>query len=370
MRYHELYSTWTEIDLQALKNNILWLRKITGVQVMAVVKANGYGHGAIPIARAAVDGGAAWLGVARIEEALELRAAQLPKPILLLGYTPPQRYKEAIENEISLTVWEKSQIDAAETTSESLGKVGLLHIKVDTGMNRLGIEPENAAKLAAYINSKPHLIVEGIFTHFARADETERFVTDTQERRFVEAVKSLENLGIHPEWVHASNSAGALTRSGVPFNMVRAGIAMYGLHPSSQCMLPPGFQPVLTWKSVISRIRIIESGEGISYGHVYITANRERVGTVPVGYADGFRRIIGNEVLVAGKRVPVIGRVCMDQLMISLEQVPEAKTGDEVVLLGKQGQEQITAEEIAERWGTINYEVTCGIGVRVPRIPF
>lgn len=370
MRHHELYSTWTETDLQALKNNIRCLRDITGVQVMAVVKANGYGHGAIPMARSAVEGGAAWLGVARIEEALELRHANLHEPILLLGYTPVQRFREAVANGISLTVWDKAQVDAAEDFANSLGKTGRLHLKVDTGMNRLGIKPEEALKLAAYIRAKPGILFEGIFTHFARADETDRNSADAQEESFNRIVESLEKENLCPPWVHACNSAGALTRPKAVFNMVRTGISIYGLHPSPQCPLPAGFQPVLSWKSVISAIKYIEPGQGVSYGHVYVAEKREKVGTVPVGYADGFRRVSGNVVLVAGKRAPVIGRVCMDQLMISLEHVPEANTGDEVVLLGKQGEEQITAEEIAARWGTINYEVTCGIGARVPRLPF
>ncbi|RPI78854.1 MAG: alanine racemase, partial [Chloroflexi bacterium] len=367
---HELYSTWTETDLQALKNNIRCLRDITGVRVMAVVKANGYGHGAIPMARSAIEGGAAWLGVARIEEALELRYAKIQEPILLLGYTPLQRFREAIENGISLTVWDKVQVDAAEKTASSLGKVGLLHLKVDTGMNRLGVKSEEALEMAAFIRSKPNLLFEGIFTHFARADEADRYFADTQEKSFTRVVESLEKENLLPPWVHACNSAGALACPGAAFNMVRAGISIYGLHPSPQCPLPDGFQPVLSWKSVISAIKYVEPGQGVSYGHIYVCTKREKVGTVPVGYADGFRRVSGNEVLVAGKRAPVIGRVCMDQLMISLDHIPEANTGDEVVLLGKQGEDQITAEEIAARWGTINYEVTCGIGARVPRLPF
>lgn len=368
MGHAENCSTWVEIDLLAIENNVRWFCEKTGVLVMAVVKANAYGHGAVPCAFAALRGGAHWCGVARIEEALELRRAGIECPILLLGYTPPERLRQAIENQISIVVWDKRQIFEVEAASREAGRPARVHLKVDTGMSRLGVQPEQALDLAKRLAGSDGLLFEGIFTHFARADERDHGPTELQERRFREVLAELEAAGLKPPIVHAANSAAALTRPGATFNMVRTGISIYGLHPSPQCLLPAEFRPALVWKTVLSQVKTLSAGRGISYGHTYTTRTRERIGTLPVGYADGFRRVTGNQVLICGRRVPVVGRVCMDQTMVQLDGVPDASVGDEVVLIGHQGQEQITAEEVARRWGTINYEVVCGIGSRVPRV--
>jgi alanine racemase len=238
---------------------------------------------------------------------------------------------------------------------------------VDTGMSRLGIQAEEALQFVVSLPSKG-LRVEGIFTHFARADESDSSSVQAQERRFNLAIQALEAAGACPTLVHASNSAASLTRSSSRYNMVRAGIAIYGLHPSGECMLPDCFSPALTWKTILSQVKLLPSGRGVSYGHTYVTRKQERVGTLPVGYADGFRRTAGNVVLVGGKRIPVIGRVCMDQVMIQLDSIPEARKGDEVVLIGDQGEAKLPAEDLAATWGTINYEVVCGIGARVSRL--
>jgi alanine racemase len=368
MHNHILYSTWAEVDLRAIEANIRLILKQTSAQVMAIVKANAYGHGTVPVAKAALRAGATWCGVGRIEEAFELRRAGLDCPILLMGYTPPGRYDEAISSKLSITIWDYEQLQAAYQAAVRLGENARLHLKVDTGMSRLGVQPEDAFELARTISLTPGILYEGLYTHFACADESDNPTTQEQENQFIQLLESLETNSLVPGLVHAANSAASLTRPSAHFNLIRAGISIYGLHPSADCPLPPEFKPALSWKSVLSLVKVLPPGRGISYGHRYTTRTPERIGTVPVGYADGFRRTSGNKVLVSGRRVHVVGRVCMDLIMIQLNGVPEAETGDEVVLIGTQGDECISADEVANRWGTINYEVTCGIGARVPRV--
>jgi alanine racemase len=361
-------SCWVEVDLGAIEKNVRSFVEQTGVQVMAVVKANGYGHGAVKTARAALRGGAKWLGVARVEEALELRDAGIDEAILVLGFTPLERTIEAIEYDISLTIWNSQQLNIISKQAMKMGKSGRVHLKIDTGMNRLGVKPDDALDMALAIDTDRFVVFEGVFTHFARADESDPAPTDAQENRFRQVLDHMRTAGIHPKLIHASNSAAGLSRPTSYFNLIRVGISMYGLHPSFDCQLPIGFRAALTWKTVLSQIKMLPPGQGVSYGHTYQTRGTERIGTLPVGYADGFRRCEGNIVLAGGKRVPVVGRVCMDQMMVNLDKVPEAAPGDEIVLIGKQGKDAITAEEVAEIWGTINYEVVCDIAARVPRI--
>jgi alanine racemase len=367
MANYEDYSTWAEVDLGAIENNIRCMIQLSGAQIMAVVKANAYGHGAVPVARASLRAGAAWCGVARLEEALELRRAGLDCPILLLGYTPAARMDEAVANRVSFTLWSVDQAQAAAASGERVGEPARFHLKVDSGMGRLGVQAEETLSL---LRSFPlaGLRFEGIFTHFARADEKNTAATEIQERRFNLALQALEAAGWLPPLVHACNSAAGLTRPGSRFNIVRAGIAIYGLHPSAECLLPHGFLPALAWKTVLSQVKVLPAGRGVSYGHIYTTQRAEQIGTAPVGYADGYRRVVGNVALVGGQRVPVVGRVCMDQIMLQLDAARQAQTGDEVVLIGKQAEESLTAEDLAKIWGTINYEVVCGMGARVPRL--
>lgn len=362
------YSNWVEVDLGAIDNNVKYFRRNSRAAVMAVVKANAYGHGATMVAQAALRAGAGWLGVARLGEAQVLRKAGIDAPVLLLGYTPPDQYEAAIDQNISLTVWSTEQIGRAADIAHHLGKVARLHLKVNSGMNRLGAYPEQALSLAQQIAAAPTVQFEGVFSHFARADELDPLPSNMQEERFIQVLSQLEANGLRPPWVHTANSAASLTRPNSHLDLIRVGIAMYGLHPSSECLNPPEFRPALSWKAVLSQVKTIPAGEGVSYGHIYRTQAVERIGTIPVGYADGFRRILGNQVLVAGMRLPVLGRVCMDQMMVRLDRAPQAKAGDEVVLIGEQGGECISAEEIGKNWGTINYEVVCGIAARVPRV--
>jgi alanine racemase len=368
MSFSREYSTWIEIDQAAIENNVRLLHKMTGVQVMAVVKANGYGHGSIPVAKAALRGGAAWCGVARIEEALELRQGGIDCPILVLGYTPKARFESAVAHEISMAAWTVEQAELASKIAAGVGRIAKLHLKVDTGMSRLGVRPESTLDLANILATLPGIKYEGVFTHFARADEADQSTNEVQERCFRDVLDTLASVELIPPWIHAANSAAAIARPDAKFNLIRPGIAIYGLHPSSECRLPPGFIPALSWKAVLSQVKMVTAGTGVSYGHEYSTASSERIGTLPVGYADGFRRVPGNQVLILGQHMPVIGRVCMDQVMVQLDSAPQAQEGDEAILIGSQGSERITAEEVAATWGTANYEVVCGLGARVPRV--
>jgi len=368
MNYRKEYSTWVEIDLNAVEENVRQVRQLTGVSVMAVVKANGYGHGAVATAQAALRGGASWFGVARIGEALELRNAGLDNKILLLGYTPQVRLGDAIANGISITVWNSEQVELASQAAKRVGTKALLHLKVDTGMSRLGVQPEKAGGLALEIEEQSWVAFEGLFTHFACADELDKSPTEDQEEQLRRVLDDIKKFKLRPPWLHACNSAASFTHPSAYFDMLRLGIAMYGLHPSKDCPTPGSIRPALTWKSVLSQVKTLPAGRGISYGHEYTTEISERIGTIPLGYADGFRRTKDNWVLIGDRRVPVIGRVCMDQIMVLLEEVPTARAGDEVIIIGSQGDESISAEELALRWDTINYEVVCGISPRVQRI--
>lgn len=271
-----------------------------------------------------------------------------------------------VEAGVALTVWSPDHLTGLPPGAR-------VHLKVDTGMSRLGVQPAEALDLARAVRELAPRGVEldGVFTHFACADDLSSPATALQQEAFAGVVAQLEVAGLRPPLVHAANSAATLAVPGTAWDLVRFGIAMYGLSPGEQVVLPEGVCPALTWKTVIAQIKDLPRGRGVSYGHTYTTGARgdhERVATLPVGYADGFRRTAGNEVLVGGRRVPVIGRVCMDQCMVRLDDVPGAQVGDEVVLIGAQGDQRITADDVAARWGTIGYEVVCGIGRRVPRI--
>jgi alanine racemase len=364
------YSTWIEVDRGAIENNVRLLRQLTGVQVMAVIKANGYGHGAVEVAQAALRGGAAWCGVARFEEALELRRAGIDLPALILGFTARERVETAIANEISMAVWSAEQAEFAAARAEYAGKKARLHLKIDTGMSRLGLSPERALQLARILSDSQGIEFEGIFTHFARADEADQTTSNAQERCFRDVLETLGSSGLLPPLIHAANSAAAISQPTSRFNLVRPGIAIYGLDPSPETRIPTGCRPALAWKTVLSQVKVYSPGTGISYGHEYVTKRSEKIGTLPIGYADGFRRVAGNRALIRGKRVPIVGRVCMDQVMVQLDSVPEAQEGDEVILIGSQDGDRITTEEVAARWGTVHYEVLCGLGARVPRVYF
>jgi alanine racemase len=362
------HPTWAEIDLDAIEGNARNLKQMTGAGLMAVVKANAYGHGAVEAARAVIRGGASWLGVARPSEALQLRKAGVDLPILVLSPVPEGRLSELIAQGISVTVGDALQIDQVAAAARSEALDARIHLKLDTGMSRLGAASKEAVVLAERLSEASNLTFEGLFTHFAKADEQDPATTTTQLERFEEMIGALEAQRMRPAVVHAANSAATLTHPNAHFDMVRCGIALYGLHPSDTCRLPAEFKPAMQWKAQLVRVRELPPNTGVSYGHDYVTRTAESIGTMPVGYADGLRRHRKNRALVRGSLVPVVGRVCMDLSMLQLDVAPDAQVGDEVVLIGRQLDQEISAEDVARIWGTINYEVTCAIGPRVPRL--
>lgn len=299
-----------------------------------------------------------------------LRQAGITLPMLVLGYSAPERVGEAIANRISLAVHHPGIAQDFAGQARALGQPLHVHAKFDTGMGRLGVFPEDGLEFIRQIRATPDLILEGVFTHLASADEPARDTTDWQIGRFSKLVEALEANELRPPLVHAANSAASLYFPGAHFDMVRAGIAIYGLHPSAEAPLPQEFRPALSWKARLASVKDLPARHGIGYNHRYVTAKTERIGVMPVGYADGLRRRLGNFVLVGGKRVAVVGGVCMDQCMLQLDGVPEASIGDEIVLIGRQGDAAITAEEIGQAWGTVNYDVVCGLAARVPRFYF
>lgn len=363
--------TWLEIDVDAIAQNVRTIKEIIGpdVRVLAVLKADAYGHGAIKVARTALNNGASYCGVASVNEAVTLREAGISAPLLVLGYTPAWQAREALLNNITITLYDPDVARAFSRAAIELHTEARAHIKVDTGMGRLGLLPDQVSGFVQSVRGLPGLVLEGIFTHFSIADEADLKYTRGQLERFQAVLGELRAGGITFPLVHAANSAALLRLPESHFTMVRLGLAMYGLAPSSDVALPPGTRRALTWKTTVAQVKTLAPGSFVSYGNIYQTQREETIAVIPVGYADGFRRAPENwsEVLIKGKRAPIVGRVCMDQTMIDVSHVPEVRVGDEVVLIGSQGDETITPEEVADRLGTINYEVVSAILARVPR---
>jgi alanine racemase len=367
--------TWVEIDLSAIGANCRRLKQTIGpdVELLASLKADAYGHGALRVARTVLYNGATRLGVATLSEAAPLRQAGITAPILVFGYLPPWQMREAVRLGITVTLYSLEAAQALSQAAQSLGIAARAHLKIDSGMGRLGLRAEQVdtiVALADEIHTLPGIELEGIFTHFACADSADQTLSLLQLERFQAVLAALEKRGLCPPIIHAANSAATLTLPQSRFNMVRPGVALYGLHPSDEVRLPAGFQPALTFKTQIAQVKDIPAGECISYGCTFVTPTEMRIAVIPVGYADGFRRAPANwgEVLVRGKRAPLVGRVCMDQSMIDVSAIPGVSVGDEVVLIGQQAEEQLTAEAVAARLGTINYEVVSEILARVPRV--
>jgi len=364
--------TWAEIDLGATAHNVRRIRQIVGprVGVMAVVKAEAYGHGAIEVARTALQSGATWLGVAALNEALPLRQAGITAPILVLGWTPGWLAKQAIENDVACTVFDLDMAGAFHRAAHEVGRRARLHVKVNTGMNRLGLPPEEAADAIQQMHALDGLSLEGIFTHFARADEADPSYTLQQIDRFHHISREMERRGIRIPIRHAANSPGILRFPESHFDLVRLGIAMHGLDPSDDVPAPPDFRPAMALKTAVAQVTVLPPGSPVSYGGEYVTRGTERIAVLPIGYADGFRRRprTWGEVLVQGQRAQIVGRVCMDQTMIDVTHIPAVAQGDEVVLIGAQGEDRIRAEDVARNLGTNNYEVVSMLMARVPRV--
>jgi alanine racemase len=366
--------TWVEIDLGAVRANVAELvRLVAPAVVLAVVKADAYGHGAVPVARAALAAGAHSLGVALVEEGVQLRAAGIDAPILVLSEPPRDAAAAVVAHRLTPVVYTAVGIDAlAKAVVDADAPQGPLpvHLKVDTGMHRVGVLPAAAVELARRVDAHRELELEGVLTHFAVADEPDDPYTGEQLVRFAEVLDQLRAAGFRPAMVHAANSAGLLAFPESRFTMVRPGIAMYGVAPAPRLAHKMPLRPALAFKARVSHVKELAAGDRLSYGLRYRLGRAARIATVPVGYADGVPRnlaAVGGEVLVHGKRRPIAGTITMDQLVVDVGDDPVA-VDDEVVLLGRQGEEQVTAEEWGERLGTIGYEIVCGIGPRVPRV--
>ncbi len=368
--YSRIYA---KVNLDVIRDNLIALMKNTeeGTKVCAVLKTDGYGHGAVPIARAIRD--IVWgYAVATLDEALNLRLNQVREPILVLGYIPWNRFSEAVKEEIRVTVFEKEQAKRLSEAAQKLGKKAYVHIKVDTGMGRIGLFPdEKSKKVIKDISDLPFLQLEGIFTHMATADMKDKTAAQKQVRIFKEFINEMKKEGILFPICHCSNSAGIIEMKDAHMDMVRAGISLYGFYPSEEVRKDlVSLHPALELKSCVSYVKEVPADTPISYGGTYVTSKSEKIATIPVGYGDGYPRSLSNKgyVLIHGKKAPICGRVCMDQMMVNVTEIDGIKEGDEVTLIGQDGGNKITVEELADLAGTFNYEFVCGLGKRVPRL--
>ena len=357
-----------EIDGAALAANVRWIKGKTGagVGLMAVVKADAYGHGALHVARIALRNGADMLAVANLGEALELRGARIDAPILILSYVPPESIPLSIEHRLRLTLYDISQAKAYAATVAA-GEL-IVHVKLDSGMGRLGALCEDALALCHVIRGQNALRLEGIYTHFSAAD-SDAAHTALQLSRFNLALAQLRDAGFRFSFIHAANSAALLACPGSHFNLARPGLLLYGLDPLGAGRAGTGLQPVMRWTTRIAQVKTLRPGSSVGYGNTYRTRARETIAVLPVGYADGLRRSprTWREVLIRGIRAPLIGRVSMEKTVVNVSHIPGARMGDEAALLGKQGADEIGADEIAKWIGSINYEVVTSIAPRAPR---
>lgn len=362
--------TWAEIDLGAIKHNI---KEVKGTlerdtKIFAVVKANGYGHGAVEVAKAALEAGADYLAVALLEEALELRKAGIKEPILVFGYVEAEGAKIAAKKNITLTVFHADWLD--QVSKLKLEREIHIHLKLDTGMGRLGLREEGEIKQFLSLLSKSHQVsLKGVYTHFATADDLKYDVFERQKKTFKKFLQLLKQESKKDLCIHWSNSAATMREPDHTFNAVRLGIAMYGLYPSTSLRKSSSLhlKPAFSLHSKLTHVKKVKKGSSISYGATYIAEEDEWIGTLPIGYADGFKRKLQNsDLLVNGRRCKIVGRICMDQLMVKLDQYYDI--GTKITLIGMQGEEEITADEVARHIDTINYEIPCMITSRVPRI--
>ncbi len=372
---YKLNRAWAEIDLDAIAHNAREIKKLTGnrVELMGAVKADAYGHGVFEVVHTLLNNGVNQLAVSMLDEAIQLRKMGIGVPILILGYTDPARADEIVLNEVTQTVFTPDLAQALSIAAVRLGKNAKIHVKIDTGMTRLGFMPGySAVKSIAEIGTMPGLIIEGIFTHFASADEDVKDYTMMQFERFMSVCSELSRVGIHIPIKHVCNSGGIIQYTQMHLDMVRPGIILYGLYPSNEVSRSSiDLKPAMTLKANIVHVRDVDKDTCISYGRTFRTSRKSRIATVPIGYADGYTRLMSNKgrMLVNGEFVPVVGRICMDQCMIDVTDLEkEVHVGDEVVIFGNQGGASISVDEIAAKVGTINYELICIIGKRIPRV--
>ena len=363
-------NTYVKIDLDVIEANFNAIRAKAGVDVMAVVKADAYGHGAVQVTRLLQDK-CAFFGVSSILEAIELRQAGIYNPILILGHTPIAAFPVLVQAEIRPTIYHYDAALALSKAAVQQEKIAACHIAVDTGMSRIGFQAtEDAADICAQIAQLPNLQIEGLFSHFATADCADLSRSHAQVAQFERFYEMLKERGLEIPVRHMDNSAGLMNFDN-HYHMVRSGIVTYGMYPSSEVNMDDlHIRPALQWISRITHLKTLPAGREISYGGTFVTTRETRVATVPVGYADGYRRSLSGKfyVLIRGQRAPILGRVCMDQMMVDVTDIPDVTARDQVVLVGRSGDEEITMEQIAAAADSFNYEFVCGISRRVPRI--
>ena len=364
---------WAEINLDNLAHNMREIRRLTkkDAMVTAVIKADGYGHGAVEIGKTLLENGADRFAVATLSEAIQLRREYKDIPILILGYTPVVSAEKVIENHITQAIYNYEQASEFSKVAVKMKEEVVFHVKLDTGMNRIGFRAsDKAVEEIVKISKLPNIKIEGIFTHFAVADEVDKTYTMEQVKKYNYVCDKLEKMGIDIEVRHVSNSAAIIDIPELNYNMVRAGIILYGLYPSDDVIKERiNLKEVMSLKAELSHVKNLEKGMGISYGLTYTTEKDSVIGTIPIGYADGFTRLYSGKAMgiVCGEKRPVVGRICMDQCMLDLTGL-SAKVGDEVILFGTDGKNTISIDDVAAYVGTINYEVVCMIDKRVPRV--
>ena len=367
---HDPTPSMVQVDTEALAHNVQLIRQHIddGVALMAVVKANGYGHGAVTVARTALRHGASFLAVANLAEAMVLRDAGIHAPILVLSYVPPAVIGLAIQHDIHIALFDLGLARQYAQVAHDMGRTLRVHVKLDTGMGRLGLLPNQVEGVFQQLVTLSHLEIEGLMTHFSMADTDPDF-TAKQLVIFKECLASVRAMGVDVRYVHTSNSPATIGVKDDVFNLVRPGLLLYGLQPSQSRRLD-GLQPVMSWKTVVAQVKTLPSQSTIGYGNTYRTQGEEVIAVIPVGYADGLRRApkTWREVLIRGQRAPIVGRVSMEKTTVNVTHIEGVSVGDEVVLLGQQGDDAITADDVAGWWGTINYEVVTSILPRVPRV--
>lgn len=372
MKRESLRDTWVEISLDAIAENVKAFRNHMNQtsKLLTVVKADGYGHGAVEVSKTAIASGADGLGVALLDEALELRQAGITVPLLVLGYTKPEAVEQALEQDITLTVYREDSIDAITKASEKLGKKAKIHLKIDSGMTRIGIQTkEEALDFVKRINQE-QIEIEGIFTHFADADNPNDAYTRKQFEAFLKVTTYLEEHGYKIPIRHCCNSAGTIAYPEMHLDMCRVGISTYGLYPEEHLKKLISLTQAMTFQTKPVQIKEVSAGQSISYGRTFTPERTSQIATLPLGYADGLSRHLSNrgEVTVKGKRAPIVGRICMDQTMIDVTDIHQIKEADVVTIFGEEGKGYISLDEVASILDTIHYEIVCLIGKRVPRI--
>jgi alanine racemase len=364
--------TYAEIFPDAIEHNLFRIKsKVTPAKIMAVVKANAYGHGIIEVAKTMEKAGADYLGVGFLEEGINLRQNKIKAPILVLGGVLGYQIKKFIEHNLEITV---SSIELAEQINKEVEKLrsnkAKIHLKIDTGMERIGVNWQNALQFVEKVALMKNVEVVGIYSHFATSDEKDKSFALEQLERFNDVLSKVKSLGVEIPLKHIANSGAILDIPESYFDMVRPGIILYGIYPSGETSESIKLKPAMKLKSKVVFLKEVPPNTSVSYGRKYFTKNKSRIVTIPIGYGDGYSRLLSNkaDVIINEKKFPVVGTICMDQIMVNIGDNHNIKVGDEVIMIGKSGNEEITALELAEKMGTIPYEIVCGINTRVPRI--